>query len=200
MVKNSQLQVIIKIMIGSVLLLSALWGYLPIPKHMNEYTFLSNMIEGIVLVYSGILLSIKRKHIPTIIDLCMVILALIMLGICITNYKIFGFTGAFLFLHIINPLLLLFHWIFVTEKGKINNAKLILTVLILPVMYMIYLFIFGFYTDNYIYPIFDINALGLINVIISILLIGVFFLGIAYILYVIDKKAAKVKIKGLSKN
>lgn len=188
MVKDLKLQAIIKIVIGVILLLSVIWGYLPIPKHMNEYTFLSNTIEGFVFIYSGIILFTKSRHIPAIIDLCLVILAFIMLGICIVNYKIFGFSGAYLFLHIINPLMLFIHWVFVTEKGQINNAKHVLLVLILPAMYMVFLFIFGFFTDDYIYPIFDINELGLINVILFMLTVGAFFLGIAYILYLIDKK------------
>lgn len=191
MVKNFKMQAIIKIAIGGILLISVIWGYLPIPKHMNEYTFLSNTIEGFVLLYSGILLVTKQKHIPPIVDLCLVILAFIMLGICITNYQIFGFSGAYLFLHVINPILLLLHWVFVTEKRKIKNAKHVLSVLILPAVYMIFLFSFGFLTNDFIYPVFDINKLGLFNVIVFVLIVGVFFLGIAYIMYFIDRKIGR---------
>lgn len=191
MINNIKLQAIIKMGIGFVILFSVIGGYFAIPEHMNEYTFLSNTTESLILIFAGILLLSKQKQIPTFIDLCMVILAFIMLGICITNYKIFGFDGAFLFLHVLNPILLLLHWVFVTEKGKIENRIHVLSVLILPAMYMIFLFIFGHITNNYIYPVFDINKLGIFNVVIFVLMVGVIFLGVAYILYLIDKKMSR---------
>ncbi|MDO4275057.1 MAG: Pr6Pr family membrane protein [Eubacteriales bacterium] len=188
MVKNVKLQAVLKLIIGGILLLSAAWGYLPIPNHMNEYTFLSNIFEGLVLLYSGLLLISKRKHTPTIIDLCLVILAFIMLGICVTNNRIFGFQGAFLFLHVLNPILILLHWIFVTEKGKIEKAKHFFAVFVLPGLYMIFLFIYGSVTGNYIYPIFDVKVVGLYNVAMLVLMIGLIFGGLSYLLYFIDKK------------
>jgi len=190
-IKNIRLQALIKIGIGGVLLFSVIWGYFPIPNHMNEYTFLSNAIEGLALICSGILLLHKRKHIPTFIDLCLVILAFIMLGICITNYQIFGFDGPYLFLHVINPLLLLLHWIFITEKGRIQSSKHVLAVLVLPALYITFLLIFGRVTGNYIYPVFDINVLGVFNVSMFICVVGLFFLGMAYALYFIDKKMGR---------
>ena len=183
MIKNNKLQAIIKMGIGCVLLFSVIWGYFPIPRHMNEYTFLSNTIESLVLIYSGILLIYKQKHIPTYIDLCLVILAFIMMGIVVTNYKVFGFDGAYLFLHVINPILLLLHWVFVTEKGKIKSPKYVLSVLILPAMYITFLFIFGYITGNYIYPVLDINALGVLNVAVFVIIVAVLSLGLAYALY-----------------
>lgn len=191
MIKNNKLKAAIKIGIGCILLFSVIWGYLPIPQHMNEYTFLSNTTESLVLICSGILLVLRQKHIPTYIDLCLVILAFIMLGICVTNYEIFGFDGAYLFLHVINPILLFLHWIFITEKGKIKSPKYVLTVLILPAMYITFLFIHGSMTNDYLYPVFDINSLGIVNVTVFVLIVAVVFLGLAYVLYFADRKIGK---------
>lgn len=192
MIKNNKVQAVIKLVIGCILLISVIWANFPY-EYMNEYTFLSNTTESLVMICSGILLLCKQKYIPTYVDLCLVILAFIMLGICVTNYKIFAFDGAFLFLHVINPILLLLHWVFVTEKGKIGNPKHVLSVLILPVMYITFLFIFGHITNNYIYSIFDINVLGIINVTIFVLIVAVVSLGLAYALYFIDRKIGKSK-------
>ncbi len=189
MIKSYRQQAAIKIVLGLIVLFSVAWGYFPIPEHMNEYTFLSNTIEGLVMLASGMLLLFRQKHLPTYIDLCLVILAFIMLGICVTNYTIFGFDGAYLFLHLINPVLLLLHWIFVTEKGKIKSPKYVLTVAVLPALYMIFLFSFGAVTGNYIYPVFDVNALGVTHVALFVLVVAVVFLGLAYLLYFLDRRS-----------
>ncbi len=188
--KNIGLQAGVKIGIGTVLLGSIIWGYSQIPQNMIEYTFLSNLVESIVLICSGILLA-KRKSIPTIIDLCMVILALIMFGICISNYSLFRFDGAFLFLHIINPILIFMHWIVITEKGKIASPTHVFAVSFLPSIYIAFLFFYGHITGDYIYHVFDINALGTLRVAIFTLTVFVFFLGVAFILYFIDKVIGK---------
>jgi len=191
MIKNNKLQAIIKIGIGCILLFSVIWGYFPIPEHMNEYTFLSNTIEGLILIYAGVLLIYKQKQIPTYIDLCLVILAFIMMGIVITNFKVFGFGGAFLFLHAVNPILLFLHWVFVTVKGKIKSPKLVLFVLILPAIYITFLFIHGHITGNYIYPILDINELGVLNITVFVIIVALLSLGLAYTLYFIDRKIGR---------
>ena len=191
MIRNNKLKVAIKIGIGCILLISVIWGYTFQDLNINAYTFLSNTTESLVLICSGILLALRQKHIPTYIDLCLVILAFIMLGICVTNYEIFGFDGAYLFLHVINPILLLLHWIFITEKGKIKSPKYVLSVLILPAMYMTFLFTFGLITNNYLYPVFDINSLGIVSVAVFVFIVAVVFLGFAYVLYFIDRKMGK---------
>ncbi len=190
MIKNIKAQAAVKLCIGLIMLMSVLLGYSPIP-FSNEYTFLSNATECLIMLFSGILLLSKKKHIPTFIDLCMVIMSLIMLGICLTNMSVFGFDGAFLFLHVINPVLLLLHWFFIIEKGKIRSPIYVLAVLVFPVAYMIYLFIFGYITGDYIYPVFDVNALGVLHVAIFVSIVAVVFLALAFALYFIDKRMSK---------
>ena len=195
MIKNNKVQSFFKLGIGITLLLSVILGYYKIPQHMNEYTFISNSVESITLIVAGVFLLAKRKNIPTYIDLCLAILALIMLGIVFTNYQIFGFDGAYLFLHVINPILVFLHWVFVTEKGKVKNPKYVLAAAILPIMYISFLLVFGYITGNYIYPIFDVNALGSLHVAIFIFAIAVFYIGVAYALYFADKAIGRKRSK-----
>lgn len=190
MVKSIKAQAILKLGIGLIMLISVLWGYSPIP-FSNEYTFLSNAAECLIMIFAGIILLTRKKHIPTYIDLCMVIMSLIMLGICLTSISVFSFDGAFLFLHVINPVLLLLHWIFIVEKGKIRSPLYVLTVLIFPLAYITYLFIFGYITGDYIYPVFDVNALGVLHVAVFVSIVAVVFLALAFALYFIDRRTGR---------
>jgi hypothetical protein len=77
-------------------------------------------------------------------------------------------------------------------KGMIKSPNYVFSVLILPAVYISFLLTHGHITGNYIYPIFDINVLGLINVILFILIVTVAFLGLAFLLYFIDAKMGRV--------
>ena len=164
MIRNRILAGVIRLAIAAVLVTTALIAYLPQPAYCIEYTFLSNLVEGLVLLIFGIALLAGRPAVPALIDLCLVIMALIMLGIVLLDVSAYSFSGPTFFLHIINPLLVLANWLLVATRGQIKKPGQVMAVLVFPVGYLAFLFSHGAVTGDYIYPIFDVTALGLASV------------------------------------
>jgi len=191
MIRGGKVKAYIKLGIAAILIASTLIAYVPIPWHMIEYTFLSNLIEGVVFAVSGVLLLTGRRPVPALIDLCLVIMALILLGIVLTNFGSFNFAGPFLFLHVVNPLLVLFHWMLITEPEQIRHPVDVLAVAAFPAAYIVFLFVHGAISGDYIYPIFDVTQLGVAHVAIFVGVIVVVFLAVAYALYFAGRAAAK---------
>lgn len=191
MIRNMIWQVIAKLGIGVFILVGVIWGYAGSPRSFKEYTFLSNLIEGLVLVVAAVLPLVTGRQLPTWLDLALVIMALIMLGIVVTNYHIFNFAGAFLLLHVINPVLVFSHWLVVTEKGRIGPPARVLTVAVAPLCYIVFLLIHGQVTGDYIYSIFDVATLGWPHVGVFIAAVSAVAIGLAYALDAADTAMAR---------
>lgn len=133
MIKN-----IIKVMAGLLMIVSVLIGYMPQPEYLIELTCISNTLGGVLLFADGILGIIKKKICSNSLYLnvtaSIFIVFLICVGSLLGSYN-FIFSGAFFFLHIINPIIFVcFYMIFVNEQGRKMRC-----VLIAPTMTMVYL-------------------------------------------------------------
>lgn len=133
MIKN-----IIKVMAGLLMIVSVLIGYMPQPEYLIELTCISNTLGGVLLFADGILGIIKKKICSNSLYLnvtaSIFIVFLICVGSLLGSYN-FNFSGAFFFLHIINPIIFVcFYMIFVNEQGRKMRC-----VLIAPTMTMVYL-------------------------------------------------------------
>jgi len=85
--------------------------------------------------------------------------------------------------HYIAPIAFIVDWILTENKSRYKWKYLLYWIFTYPVCYLIFIFIHGAYTGNYIYYFFDINALGILGVAIfvSIILTTGFALGCVYI-------------------
>lgn len=133
MIKN-----IIKVVAGLLMIVSVLIGYMPQPEYLIELTCISNTLGGLLLFADGILSMTKKKICSNSLYLnvtaSIFIVFLICVGSLFGSYN-FNFSGAFFFLHIINPIIFVcFYMIFVNEQGHKMRY-----VLIAPTMTMVYL-------------------------------------------------------------
>lgn len=133
MIKN-----IIKVVAGLLMIVSVLIGYMPQPEYLIELTCISNTLGGLLLFADGILSMTKEKICPNSLYLNITVSIFIVFLICagslFGSYN-FNFSGAFFFLHIINPIIFVcFYMIFVNEQGRKMRC-----VLIAPTMTMVYL-------------------------------------------------------------
>jgi hypothetical protein len=84
--------------------------------------------------------------------------------------------------HKINPVLMLFFWIYGVEKEK-KSYNTVLYWLIFPLVYLIYVIILANMGFNIPYPFFDLSKVSFIQVLITVLIFMVLFsiIGIFYL-------------------
>lgn len=89
-------------------------------------------------------------------------------------------------LHVVNPVLFLFFWIFFVPKQSLKWSYAAIW-LVYPVAYMIYTLIKGAVTKFYPYPFIDITAIGLYNALRNGLLVLLTFYILSLLLIAIGK-------------
>lgn len=143
-------------MIATVLI-----GYIPEPEYFKEFTCLSNLLSGIIIIIDGIL-NLKNKQIPNYIYIgfisAMWMLVLLCLGGVFGLYQI-NFKGAFFFLHSINPILFILSYLFLYKENEGNVLKKVLISPCLVCIYFIFDYIFGLITGNFVYQIFEVSII-----------------------------------------
>ena len=112
---------IVKIMMGLLMLVVVFIGYIPQPKYLIELTCVSNTFGGLLLLTDGIISITKRKPCPNSFYLNITVSLLVVYFVCMGSltgaYK-FNFSGAFFFMHVIDPIAFLIYYIlFVNEHG-----------------------------------------------------------------------------------
>lgn len=156
-----------------LLIFTALYSYYDNFKYIYELTFLSNFLTGIFLLVAAILMLCK-KSIPQILFLDFTILLLIVFGVCMAFVSDFNFEGGFAFLHVVNPLCMLVFYLFLSNQINVKWQNLF-TVVIMPLIYLIFALVFGAMTGNHIYFFLDYATYGVGYTILFIfgILIGI---------------------------
>lgn len=144
-----------------------------------ELTFLSNTIAGIIFLIGGIYGITKKKNLPQPLYLNIVIVLQVVFFICMAFISEFNFSGAFLFLHIINPIIATIEFFVFTSCKKMQSIKLILSALIFPVIYLIYAIAYGYISGNWLYGIINVQekGIGFVSVLVLFVAVGILFLG-----------------------
>lgn len=160
----------VSIILGIVFCASVLVGYIPIPEYLIELTCFSNMLIGILLIFTGINFIVKRKHFSSIFyHMGLVTILLVCIVSCVGH---FNFKGAFFFLHLVNPVLFLVYYMFFVEDDK-NFKKSLYTPI--PVMiYLVFDYILGRVTGHFVYGIFDVNEMNL--TLMMLIAIGIYII------------------------
>ncbi len=179
------IKICLSIVVAFVLVFSSLFTYREHLAEAYELTFLSSFIVGIFFAAGGICL-IFNKRVPQILYLCAAILLLIVFFVCIAFSNQFQMSGGFAFLHIVNPLIVLAYCLFLCDIRK-TTVKLVPTVAAIPLLYLVFVLIFGAVTGNYIYFFMNYEKVGVWYSAVFILgiLAGIFALGFA--LYFLNK-------------
>lgn len=89
-------------------------------------------------------------------------------------------------LHVMIPFSGLVSWLCFDPHPRLT-IKVLCYAAIAPLIYVIYMFAAGSITGYYQYPIFNINQLGVVQPLITALVISVFFIGLSVIFYKIDQ-------------
>lgn len=185
MIKN-----IIKVLIGLQMVIVALIGYIPQLEYLIELTCVSNVLGGVLLITDGILGIIKKKVHLTFFYSNVVVSIDIVFIICMVSFLMgiykFNFSGAFFFLHVINPLIFTICYIlFVNEQNRKNKSIMNSTIMI--VLYLIFDYIRYQFTGKFIYGFVNINEISIIKKIIACVVIYTFICLFSLILFTLNK-------------
>ena len=133
---------IIKIIAGIFIVIMAIWGYRHSIDHMYESTFISNTSCGIVLLFDGMIELSMNKKVPAWIYQMVLLCTNVVFFCCIftlLGWHSFNFSGAFFFLHAINPPLFLSIYLLCAELKIESKSDYIKRIFISPIMIMSYL-------------------------------------------------------------
>lgn len=188
--------------IAFVLVFTALFTYREHLAETYELTFLSSFAVGILFMVSGIF-SLLNKSIPQILYLCATILLLIVFCVCVVFSNQFQMSGGFVFLHIVNPLLVLAYYFIFCDLSE-TTVKLVPAVAAIPLLYLGFVLVFGSITGNYIYFFMNYAKVGVWYSVLFILgiLAGIFAFGFAlyYLNRLIQKFMKKIGCNSEAKN
>ncbi len=86
-----------------------------------------------------------------------------------------------IFSHYITPLLVIIYYVKQRENFQFKTEYIKLWI-IYPLAYMIVVIIFGSITGDFLYPFFQIDTVGILGIMISIISLVGFFLGLSFLL------------------
>ena len=183
---------IIRIIAGIFIVLSAIWGYRNSTDHMYELTFISTTTCGLVLLSDGLIELSMNKKVPAWIYQMVLPCTNVVFFCCVftlLGWHSFNFSGAFFFLHAINPPLFLPIYLFCAELKIESKSDYIKRIFISPLMirsYLLFDYIRYIITGNLVYGLTSAEILTFV----SAMLIGIgFYLLMAFMSYgLIDLK------------
>ena len=145
-----------EIVLGILMPVMAIIGYFPEPELVVEFSCLSNVVTGIWLIIDGIL-KLKGKKIPVRFFGNSCVGLFVVFAICmgsLTGAYHMNFKGAFMFLHVISPILVMLFYIIFCDDSE---GKAIFKLLLNPVFLMVYFlfdFILGKSRGSFVYGFF----------------------------------------------
>lgn len=154
---------IVQILIGSLMIVTVLIGYLPQIEYVVEMTCISNTLGGLLLIVDGIFDMAKKKTFLHIFYLNIAVSILIVFLICmgsLTGIYKFNFHGAFFFMHVINPIMFIIcYMIFINEQ--IYHRSHVLTAPLMIMLYLVFDYIRFQFTGKFVYGFIEVNAFTL---------------------------------------
>lgn len=183
---------VIQLITGLFFLVQVVIAYLPsvLENGLYEFelTFLSNAMMGMIFIIGGLMGLIKKRDLPQVIYMnCVVILQIVFL-ICMAFFKEFNFSGPFIFLHIVDPIIATIEVFLFCESREKPTVITILSSLIFPMVYLTYAILYGYVSGHWIYGIISIPDRGLGFVSGGVLGTALVILGLTWFQYRISRK------------
>lgn len=177
--------------VGLLLTVSAsalYWQYL---RFMYELTFMSNFCAGLFFLAAG-LCTWKGRKLPQILYLCFAVLLFLVMAVCLAFSGNFSFSGAFLLLHLGNPLAVLTYFFFAADMREVPGRRLPLA-LLMPGAYLAFALVFGALTGNYIYFFLDYGQVGIPYTALFILAAAGALLAVSWLLWRVNRLMRRSK-------
>lgn len=131
--------IVFEFIVGLLLLVSALFTYIPQAQYMYELTFISNIAGAAVFLADAVIGTVMHRELPRVLFLTEAvtigIVFLISVGGTLSGLAHFNFNGGMFFLHVINPLLVIGFYLFIKGEKTVRLNNLLLS----PCFVMLYL-------------------------------------------------------------
>ena len=181
----SKIRKYIDLTLSILFILSVILGYYKDVSHMSEYCFISGLLVGITFFISYLHQQKRGKalnaciYLACVVDIFIIFIATVSIGL--------NLEGAFWFIHIINPIILVIYW-FVFCDQRIMNWKGTLSVVLFPLLYMLFAFVLFKISGSCPFPasLFFMDYTGLIPLVILVVLVVVLWV-LGYILHMLNR-------------
>lgn len=192
--KKKNIKYMIYICMGIMMLVTTGIAYLPgiVANGMYEFelTFLSNALTGLAFLTGGILGLVRKRELPRILYLNTTVLLALVFLTCMAFLSEMNFSGAFIFLHVINPILAILVFVILTPDGSPLKRIEILSTLFFPIIYLVYAITYGLLSGNWLYGFINVDNKGVVfvSIVCGIMAVGILFVslllnGISQLLY-----------------
>jgi len=164
-IKKEWMIPLLKIIFGIGIIMTVIWGYVFSggAKYMYELTCISNLAAGLILIVDGIFYKSEKASFLYLFILPTIMSVFLVTVICtLTRISHFNFSGGFLFMHAINPLVILVFYSL--TYPKIDKKTELIRIFTSPLLMIIYLLfdyirylitgelIYGLIPNEYLYP------------------------------------------------
>jgi len=174
------------LILGILFIVTVIWGYYTDISYMGEYCFISGMLVGIFFLISFFHYIMTRKELSVLWYFnCMLPILIILIVTLAIGLNV---EGAFIFIHIINPIVLFAYWCVFCNHCEIKNPLRIATVVIFPICYFVLAFVLWKTLGKCPFPanlILVDNSLGM--VLLSVGCVVVLLLVLGYVLHFLNK-------------
>lgn len=158
------------------------------------FTILSNLI---VIVYFWLVFSLNMDRFPifkTLFGAVVVYITVTFLVYAVMLEGTFDLSGLGRFgsilCHYVVPIMTIGFLIYYRDEYSFHN-KDILKWIAFPIVYFVFLVLFGVFTGDYIYPFFDINEVGFLAFLIAFLGIMGLFILLSFLVILITRPIKK---------
>lgn len=181
----SKIRKYVDLALSILFILSVILGYYKDVSHMTEYCFVSGLLVGITFFASYLH---QQKHdkplnaciyLACMVDIFIIFIATVAIGL--------NLDGAFWFIHIINPIILIIYW-FVFCDQRMMNWKGTLSVVLFPLLYMMFAFVLFKISGSCPFPasLIFMDYSGFIPLVILVVLAIILWV-LGYILHMLNK-------------
>lgn len=162
-------RIVFEVTVGLLMLVSALYTYIPEAQYLYELTFISNIVGAGLLLFDVVYVHVKRKWLPSVLFLIetvtISIVFLISVGCTAFGLAHFNFSGGMFFLHIINPVLFIGFYLLVEGQRNFNLIEIVLSP-IFVMGYLLFDYIRFLFVGSFVYGLFPTEKMSLLNALV----------------------------------
>ena len=168
------------IVLSFLFLGTAIVGYVDCWDKCVEMTFLSNATTGTVLFLGGVYALIFKRDIPHFLYLdCAVLMSSVVIA-CSLFAPPMLVVGLAIIPHLVNPIAIFVYYLKFCD-GRNCKVAHVLTALVFPTCYYVFMVLFGLMSSRVVYTQFDPNIISVLNLTLVgvAALAGLFVVGVA---------------------